>query len=275
MSHMNYSVTSTASTTQQVHSTQRRRGINQSIFAAERQHAAFSRKVQRSTFGLVKPGLKTYGVTAVLFCAWLMYQSGVNHPERYNQSVEAGVNMPWSSILGGSSEVKAQKPEKEQTGNAYAPVSSGQLTEEEARAFVEKFSKIAVEEQDKYGIPASISLAQGLVESRAGTSRLARNNNNFFGIKCFSKSCVKGHCTNHFDDHHKDFFRKFKTAWESWRAHSKMLAGPHYAGLKKHGKNYKAWASGLQKLGYATDSNYASKIIGMIEKYQLYQFDDL
>ena len=59
-----------------------------------------------------------------------------------------------------------------------------------------------------YGIPVSIKMGQALIESRAGTSRLARNNNNFFGMKCFSRNCKKGHCSNATDDHHKDFFRK-------------------------------------------------------------------
>ena len=126
---------------------------------------------------------------------------------------------------------------------------------------------------EKFGIPASIGLAQGLVESRAGTSKLARGNNNHFGMKCFSKKCPTGHCTNATDDHHKDFFRKYHSAWESWRAHSELLAGGHYSRLKKYGRDYRQWAYGLKALGYATDRTYAEKLISMIEKYDLHRFD--
>ena len=90
---------------------------------------------------------------------------------------------------------------------------------------------------EKYGIPASISLAQGLIESRAGSSKLAVNNNNHFGIKCFSRHCRKGHCTNFTDDTHKDFFRKFPSPWESWRAHSQLLSSGRYTKLRKNGRS--------------------------------------
>lgn len=154
-----------------------------------------------------------------------------------------------------------------------APVSVGQLSREQAIAYIERYHKTAIGEMHKFGIPASISLAQGLIESRAGTSKLAKTNNNHFGIKCFSKNCQKGHCSNFTDDTHKDFFKKFKTPWQSWRAHSELLASGRYAKLKKHGKNYRAWAYGLKSAGYATDKTYAEKLIGMIERYKLYEYD--
>ena len=113
-----------------------------------------------------------------------------------------------------------------------------------------------------------------LVESNAGRSRLSTNNNNHFGIKCFSKNCTKGHCSNFNDDHHKDFFRKYSSAWESWRAHSSMLANGRYSELKQYGKDYRAWAKGLKELGYATDKNYTTKLIRLIEKYRLDLLDD-
>ncbi len=157
--------------------------------------------------------------------------------------------------------------------NGAAPVGARELHEEQAHDYVERFGKIAREEMLKYGIPASISLAQGLVESRAGTSRLAVRNNNHFGMKCFSKKCPKGHCSNFTDDHHKDFFRIYPSPWESWRAHSQMLSNGRYASLKKHGRDYRKWAHGLKGIGYATDRNYAEKLIGMIEKFELHRFD--
>lgn len=150
----------------------------------------------------------------------------------------------------------------------------GNISDEiSVKEYIEKYHKIAISEMEKFGIPASVALAQGLVESSAGNSYLARNNNNHFGMKCFSKRCHKGHCTNRKDDHHKDFFRKYKSAWESWRAHSQLLAGGHYSRLKKYGRDYQQWAYGLKALGYATDRTYAEKLIGMIEKYDLDKYD--
>ncbi|GEM_PF-425884 len=141
------------------------------------------------------------------------------------------------------------------------------------KAYIRRFEKVARVEMEKFSIPASICMAQGLLESNGGTSLLATRNNNHFGIKCFSKSCKKGHCSNFSDDSHKDFFRIYGSAWESWRAHSKLLANGKYKVLKKHGKDYKAWARGLKRLGYATDPNYANNLIRIIRKYELYRLD--
>ncbi len=140
--------------------------------------------------------------------------------------------------------------------------------------YVKRFSSVAIAEMKKYGIPASITLAQGLLESDAGGSRLSRQNNNHFGMKCFSKRCKKGHCSNFTDDTHKDFFRNYQNAWESYRAHSELLQASRYRHLKKLGtKNYKDWAHGLRKAGYATDKRYAEKLIMLIEKMNLNRFD--
>ena len=142
-------------------------------------------------------------------------------------------------------------------------------------AYVNRFVEVAQKEMRKYGIPASITLAQGLIETNAGDSRLAKQNNNHFGMKCFSKKCGKGHCANFTDDSHKDFFRKYKSTWESYRAHSKLLMGKRYRHLKKLGsEDYKGWARGLKKAGYATDKRYAEKLINIIDELKLYQFDN-
>ncbi len=140
--------------------------------------------------------------------------------------------------------------------------------------YVEKHVKIAQTEMEKYGIPASIKLAQGLVETNAGASRLATGNNNHFGIKCFSRKCKKGHCSNFTDDTHKDFFRKYGSTWESYRAHSQLLTHKRYKSLFNLGKNdYRAWAHGLKKAGYATDKRYAEKLIQVIDDLQLHRYD--
>lgn len=157
--------------------------------------------------------------------------------------------------------------------NEYAPVNVAYLEELSPQKYIERYKDLAKAEMKKYGIPASITLAQGLVESRAGNSRLARQNNNHFGMKCFSTKCAKGHCTNHFDDNHKDFFRKYKSPWESFRSHSKLLQKDRYKSLKAHKKDYKKWAKGLKKAGYATDKNYDKKLIATIKRYKLDQYD--
>lgn len=137
--------------------------------------------------------------------------------------------------------------------------------------YINRFHKVAMSEYYKFGIPASIILAQGLIETQNGTSRLLLATNNHFGIKCFSKSCRAGHCSNHSDDSHKDFFRVYPSAWESFRSHSILLSSSRYKSLKW--KDYKAWAWGLKNRGYATDKHYPQKLIKIISEYKLNRFD--
>ena len=164
---------------------------------------------------------------------------------------------------------------KGSNGNLAAPVSATDLNTKRTYDFIKQFSEIAVTEMQKYGVPASIKMAQALIESRAGTSTLAVKNNNHFGMKCFSKNCKKGHCTNLTDDHHKDFFRSYPSSWESWRAHSELISQGRYRKLKYNGLDYKKWAYGLKEAGYATDKRYAEKLIGVIDKYKLYKLDEV
>lgn len=163
-------------------------------------------------------------------------------------------------------------------GNAVtdlSPAAPEDLRESQVRDYIKRFSQTAVGEMDKFGIPASISMAQAIVESRSGTSILAVRNNNHFGVKCFSRNCPNGHCTNFTDDHHKDFFRKYAGPWDSWREHSTFLMKNSYRKLLKHGKDYRAWARGLRECGYATDQSYDKKLIAIIERYDLQKLDDL
>ncbi len=143
------------------------------------------------------------------------------------------------------------------------------------KGYVSRYSAIAIQEMTEYGIPASITLAQGLLESNAGDSRLATDANNHFGIKCFSQSCRRGHCKNYTDDTHKDFFRVYTNVWESYRAHSLFLQRNRYKHLLQLKKtDYKGWAHGLKKAGYATDKRYAFKLINIIESLNLQRFDN-
>jgi flagellum-specific peptidoglycan hydrolase FlgJ len=133
--------------------------------------------------------------------------------------------------------------------------------------YIKKYKPVAEYEMKKYAIPTLITLAQGLLESDAGMSKLAKESNNHFGIKCFSKKCKKGHCANFTDDSHKDFFRKYDSVWDSYRDHSLFLMKDRYKHLLKLAPDdYKGWAYGLQKAGYATDKRYGDKLIQLIQE---------
>ena len=139
--------------------------------------------------------------------------------------------------------------------------------------YIKKYRDIAVEEMKKYHIPASITLAQGLLESGAGQSTLARKSNNHFGIKCGSD--WKGKSVRHDDDERNECFRAYKHPKQSYEDHSKFLVSrPRYASLfKLKMTDYKGWARGLKKAGYATNPRYAEQLIGIIELYDLDKYD--
>lgn len=139
--------------------------------------------------------------------------------------------------------------------------------------YIFKYSDMAVDQMNRYGIPASITLAQGLLESGAGTSRLATKGNNHFGIKCGGN--WKGPYMLVDDDAPKEKFRVYKNAKESYEDHSKFLKnGKRYAFLfNLDRKDYKGWARGLKKAGYATNPAYARLLIDLIERYDLHDYD--
>jgi flagellum-specific peptidoglycan hydrolase FlgJ len=139
--------------------------------------------------------------------------------------------------------------------------------------YIEKYKKIAKEDMIEYGIPASITLGQGILESGAGTGPLSEQANNHFGIKCHKE--WNGPSVKYDDDEAQECFRKYTNPEESYRDHSVFLATrKYYIPLFKLDKSdYKAWAKGLKEAGYATDKAYATKLISLIERYQLQQFD--
>ena len=141
-----------------------------------------------------------------------------------------------------------------------------------ASAYIAAYGEIARKEMKIYGVPASITLAQGLLESNYGGSRLAKEANNHFGIKCHDWT---GKTIKHDDNKLQECFRKYDTAEESFKDHSKFLADRgRYSFLFRLPKtDYEAWAKGLKKAGYATDPSYPDKLIYIIEKYKLYQYD--
>ncbi len=141
--------------------------------------------------------------------------------------------------------------------------------------YIDTYKYIAIEKMMEYGIPASITLAQGILESRSGRSELTRKANNHFGIKCHKD--WKGKKVRYDDDRRRECFRKYASPEGSFNDHSMFLTTrSRYEGLfKLKPDDYKAWAKGLKKAGYATDRRYPKKLIALIEDYHLYVFDNL
>ena len=160
--------------------------------------------------------------------------------------------------------------------NAFAaPAGFFFIDDVKALSYIEKYKHIAVAEMDRTGIPASIKMAQGILESGVGESELANTANNHFGIKCGGEVWTgKTHYV--WDDEVvKSCFRVYASAEESYIAHSEFLLNPkkdfRYGALFKLDKtDYKGWANGLQKSGYATSKTYSKNLISIIERLELY-----
>jgi len=150
-----------------------------------------------------------------------------------------------------------------------------QAQKQTTEQYITKYKLIAIQEMLDYEIPASITLAQGILESGSGNSRLATKANNHFGIKCHSD--WKGEKVYHDDDARHECFRKYPYAEDSYRDHSLFLKNKkRYAELfKLKMTNYKGWAKGLKKAGYATNPKYPKRLIGLIERYGLDKYDKL
>lgn len=178
-------------------------------------------------------------------------------------------SVQWSAVLGllalllascGTSRTTQVTLPKVQGNNAY-------------NRYIEQYAGIALQNQRSFGIPASITLAQGLLESGAGQSRLATGANNHFGIKCHR--AWRGSRTFHNDDRPNECFRAYDRVEDSFKDHGQFLQQPRYRSLQRlEPTDYKGWARGLQKAGYATDRGYANKLIKIIEDYQLYLIDE-
>jgi flagellum-specific peptidoglycan hydrolase FlgJ len=141
--------------------------------------------------------------------------------------------------------------------------------------YIEKYAAIAVREMHEHKIPASITLAQGILESGSGNGPLAKKSNNHFGIKCHTQ--WQGERVYHDDDENQECFRKYQYVETSYNDHSEFLTKrSRYAFLFNYGiRDYKKWAKGLKKAGYATDKKYPNKLIRIIETYKLYEFDKI
>lgn len=139
--------------------------------------------------------------------------------------------------------------------------------------YIKTYKDVAMEKMREFNIPASISLAQGIIESSSGNSDLTRRSNNHFGIKCHKG--WEGDHTLHDDDEKGECFRVYKDPLNSYRDHSLFLTSrSRYSNLfKLKSGDYVGWAEGLSEAGYATDRRYPAKLIGLIEKYDLHKYD--
>lgn len=143
---------------------------------------------------------------------------------------------------------------------------------ERYQTYINQYRDLAIEQMLKHGVPASITLAQGLLESGAGRSELALKGNNHFGIKCHGWT---GRTTYHDDDERQECFRAYDNVFDSYEDHSMLLTQqPRYKSLfELNRKDYKGWAKGLKACGYATSPTYAKKLINIIELYKLHEYD--
>jgi flagellum-specific peptidoglycan hydrolase FlgJ len=188
------------------------------------------------------------------------------------------VNSERKPIVNGSVENKSEsKPDKNYSPNTQIleATSRVKVTNDMILDYIETYKKVAQSNMKQYGIPASIILGQAILESGSGTGALSSQANNHFGIKCHKDWL--GESVKYDDDSIAECFRKYDKAADSFRDHALFLTGrSRYSSLFKLEKtDYKAWAKGLKAAGYATDVQYPTKLIGIIERFQLYKYDDV
>ncbi|HAP50488.1 MAG TPA: hypothetical protein DCQ56_04615 [Porphyromonadaceae bacterium] len=137
--------------------------------------------------------------------------------------------------------------------------------------YIDRYKEVAIKHHTEFGVPASITLAQGLLESRAGRSYLATQGNNHFGIKCHRWA---GEHVEWDDTLKHDCYRKYASAEDSFEDHARFLCGRRYQPLHRlDSTDYKGWATGLRQCGYAEDPAYPEKLIALIEQYELQRYD--
>ena len=211
--------------------------------------------------------IKRIGVLVLLII--FLTGCGINKRRAYSKGFKNTVNT--------SRYKKAKKRARSSDEIAYPlPEDTGKFIKfriYSVRDYIETFVEMAQYEMKAYGIPASITLAQGILESGSGMGKLTLNTNNHFGIKCHSN--WDGEQAFYDDDKRGECFRKYNHPMYSYRDHSKFLSSrSRYAFLFNYSvRNYKKWAKGLRQAGYATDKRYSHKLIALIDKYKLYKYD--
>ncbi len=177
-------------------------------------------------------------------------------------------------VIKPKTEIKEVQSNEINASEELVATSKVSTTTDDVKLYIDSFKEVAKYNMKNHGIPASITLAQGVLESGAGKGRLSTIANNHFGIKCHTG--WTGESVAHDDDSDQECFRKYQDPSESYRDHSLFLTSrSRYNGLFKLDKgDYKSWAKGLKAAGYATDPKYPDKLIGIIERYQLYEYDN-
>ena len=194
-------------------------------------------------------------------------------PVTQTKSVTKTTTKPVVTTSSTKSETTDSKPKTDSEVSLVA-TSNIKTYAEEIQIYVDNFKEIAQNNMKAHGIPASITLAQGILESGAGKGKLALSANNHFGIKCHKE--WNGESVKHDDDAAQECFRKYEDPAESYRDHSLFLTSrPRYSNLFKLDKgDYESWAKELKSAGYATDVKYPDKLIGLIERFELYKYDN-
>lgn len=203
----------------------------------------------------------------ILLLAMMLVGCGAKKRASYSKGKEE--NPQKNTGVAVASEASTGYPMPEDKGEfIYFPISS-------IEEYISTFAPVAELEMKAYGIPASITLAQGILESGYGQGELTRKTNNHFGIKCHTG--WEGDYESHDDDEKGECFRKYNHPMYSFRDHSIFLSSrARYAPLFELRKDdYKGWARGLKAAGYATDHHYPQKLISFIERYGLHRFDEV
>ena len=223
-------------------------------------------------------------IKKILFIFYLLFLVGCTGTKPVVQTTKKPVNKPIVRTIrkpiiknDDDKPIVITKKVEEENGNNQTEILEAttrvKVTTALVNEYIEKYKKIAKEDMITYGIPASITLGQGILESGAGTGPLSAQANNHFGIKCHLE--WNGPSVKYDDDSAQECFRKYKNPEESYRDHSMFLTSrSRYSSLFNLQKNdYISWAKGLKKAGYATDPAYPTKLIGLIERYNLQQYD--
>lgn len=212
---------------------------------------------------MYKNALNLMLVLLLVSCGSSRVITSKEEDRKYNNKEEVVQNSP-----SNTNEITDKAPKHQPKVN-----TTPAKTTDKVAIYVHKYAAIAQYEMQQSGIPASITLAQGILESGAGNGDLTKRANNHFGIKCHNWT---GERVYHDDDKKGECFRKYSHPSESFKDHSKFLTsrGRYSSLFKLNKKDYKGWARGLRKAGYATDPKYPSKLISLIERYQLNQYDN-
>jgi flagellum-specific peptidoglycan hydrolase FlgJ len=212
---------------------------------------------------------KFSGYASVLLILGLVLQSCIPNPEVYRIARSKTSEQNLSKSIGDRT-----KDAIDDLGlKSWSEKDYEKFTSE--KVYIESFAEVAMKEMKLYGVPASITLAQGILETSAGKSELVKSSNNHFGIKCHDS--WTGDSVTYDDDAKGECFRKYRSPITSYRDHSKFLTSrPRYSNLfELKPTDYKSWAKGLRMAGYATDKSYSDKLIAIIERNDLDKYDDM